>query len=200
MRKILDEIKKIYIKYNVSRYSQESSIFTHLDHHEKFMLRKLSIKARGNAFVEIGSYLGASSCFIAAGIEKSANGGKLYCIDTWKNDTMTEGKQDTYKDFLKNTSKYKNIIVPIRGFSEEAVRSSQLEKKNIDFLFIDGDHSYTGCKSDWNLFFPLLKKGAIVIFHDSGWAEGVQRVIREEVLPLVKRQDSMPNMWWGWVE
>jgi predicted O-methyltransferase YrrM len=36
----------------------------------------------------------------------------------------------------------------------------------IDFLFIDGDHSYQGVKKDWEMYGPLVKKGGVIVFHD----------------------------------
>jgi predicted O-methyltransferase YrrM len=36
----------------------------------------------------------------------------------------------------------------------------------VDVLFIDGNHSYEGVKSDINRFVPLVKKGGLVLFHD----------------------------------
>jgi predicted O-methyltransferase YrrM len=36
----------------------------------------------------------------------------------------------------------------------------------IDFLFIDGDHTYEGVKRDFELYSPLVKKGGIIAFHD----------------------------------
>lgn len=41
-----------------------------------------------------------------------------------------------------------------------------LGDKYIDFLFIDGDHSYYGVKRDFEMYGPLVKKGGIVAFHD----------------------------------
>jgi predicted O-methyltransferase YrrM len=36
----------------------------------------------------------------------------------------------------------------------------------VDFLFIDGDHSYDGVKSDFEQFRPFVRDGGIVAFHD----------------------------------
>jgi len=36
----------------------------------------------------------------------------------------------------------------------------------IDFVFIDGDHTYEGVKSDFSLYAPKVKNGGIVAFHD----------------------------------
>ena len=36
----------------------------------------------------------------------------------------------------------------------------------IDLLFIDGDHSYNGVKSDFEMYSPLVRKAGIIAFHD----------------------------------
>lgn len=36
----------------------------------------------------------------------------------------------------------------------------------LDYLFIDGDHSYSGVKSDFEKYGPLVKKGGLIAFHD----------------------------------
>ena len=38
--------------------------------------------------------------------------------------------------------------------------------KKIDFLFIDGDHSYAGVEQDFLFYAPLVRKGGIIAFHD----------------------------------
>lgn len=41
-----------------------------------------------------------------------------------------------------------------------------LNDKKVDFLFIDGDHSYDGVKMDFEKFSPLVKDGGLIAFHD----------------------------------
>lgn len=36
----------------------------------------------------------------------------------------------------------------------------------IDFLFIDGDHSYAGVKQDFETYGPLVRPGGLIAFHD----------------------------------
>ena len=36
----------------------------------------------------------------------------------------------------------------------------------IDFLMIDGDHTYNGVKADFELYSKLVRKGGIIAFHD----------------------------------
>lgn len=36
----------------------------------------------------------------------------------------------------------------------------------VDFLFIDGDHSYAGVKADFELYAPLVRSGGLIALHD----------------------------------
>ncbi len=36
----------------------------------------------------------------------------------------------------------------------------------IDFLFIDGDHTYEGVKQDFSMYAPLVRPGGIIALHD----------------------------------
>ncbi len=140
--------------------------------------------------VEIGSHLGASACFLAEGARK--RNGRVFCIDTWQNDAMPGERQDTHADFKKNTHDYSDIITPLRGFSVDVADGFS---ERIDLLFIDGDHSYEGCLSDIRNWIPKLKSGGRVVFHDYGWAKGVQRSVAECIRPIEsapgQRIDSM---------
>jgi predicted O-methyltransferase YrrM len=59
-----------------------------------------------------------------------------------------------------------------------------LAGQTIDYLFIDGDHSYEGVKSDFEMYAPMVRKGGLIAFHDivEGTSEmvgGVPRFWRE---------------------
>lgn len=43
---------------------------------------------------------------------------------------------------------------------------SMLNGKPVDFLFIDGDHSYEGVKQDFEMYSRLVAKNGIIAFHD----------------------------------
>ncbi|MCX6327723.1 MAG: class I SAM-dependent methyltransferase [Bacteroidia bacterium] len=196
LNKILIVIKNLYMKL---MFNNELLIFTHLTFNEKYTLYRHSKQLPKNSIcAEIGSYLGSSSCFITKGLSKA---GKLICIDTWGNqnmkydekDTDTE-ERDTYSEFIVNTKKYRNKIIEIRKWSTEAVEDVKKLTNKINFLFIDGDHNYEGVKKDWDLYCPLLQKGSIIAFHDTGWAEGVQKVISEDVLQVAELIKRLPNL------
>jgi predicted O-methyltransferase YrrM len=41
-----------------------------------------------------------------------------------------------------------------------------LRGQTLDYLFIDGDHTYEGVKRDFELYGPLVRKGGIIALHD----------------------------------
>jgi predicted O-methyltransferase YrrM len=188
-------ILKFYIFKN--KLSQDNLIFTHLTEQEKILIYKIIKTNKPNICVEIGSFVGASSCFICNAIPKKS---KLYCIDTWGNHAMkyceedNEYERDTYEVFQTNTQKYRNKIIEIRKWSTEAIDDLRQYESSIDFLFIDGDHNYESVKKDWELYSPLLHINSVVAFHDTGWADGVNKVISESVISRSKKIAELPNI------
>lgn len=178
------------------------AIPTHLTDREKVKLMRLAAGVERDAgrdvtAVEIGAYLGASSTFLASGLRR--RGSRVLSVDTWANDAMTEGPQDTMEAFRRNTARFGERIVPVRGWSDEPATVAAVAARagRIDLLFIDGDHSYDGVLKDWSSYSPLLADGATVVMHDHGWADGVRRVVSELIAPRTERQGSLPNLWWG---
>lgn len=128
---------------------------------------------RGGTVVEIGSFTGKSSCFLASGL---AAGARLACIDTWRNDAMPyDAPVDVMDSFLENTDPFRDRIDPLRGTSVGVARTWD---RPIDLLFIDGDHSYEGCSADIATWLPFLRWDGSIAFHDST-VPGVRRAILE---------------------
>jgi predicted O-methyltransferase YrrM len=52
--------------------------------------------------------------------------------------------------------------------SSETVRrvTETLGERDIDFLFIDGDHTYEGVKDDFEQYSPLVADGGLIALHD----------------------------------
>jgi predicted O-methyltransferase YrrM len=47
----------------------------------------------------------------------------------------------------------------------EAVKEC-LQGREVDLLFIDGDHTYEGVKQDFEMYGPLVKRSGLIAFHD----------------------------------
>lgn len=93
-------------------------------------------------------------------------------------------------------SSYKPLsqMTLITGYSYEAKSYDKVKAalggRLLDFLFIDGDHSYEGAKSDFQAYSPLVRDGGIVGFHDIGIMPECRQAFdeaigaRKEVLPI----------------
>jgi len=44
--------------------------------------------------------------------------------------------------------------------------SKLFDGRQIDLLFIDGDHSYAGVRADFEMYSPLVRSGGMIAFHD----------------------------------
>jgi predicted O-methyltransferase YrrM len=125
--------------------------------------------------VELGSYLGASTCYLAAGA--ATKDARICCIDTWQNETMPDGLRDTFAEFQRNTAGIAARLALVRKPTVE-VEPSDLPAK-IDLGFIDADHSYEATKADAALLAPLIAPEGRLAFHDTTYFHGVARVIAE---------------------
>lgn len=166
-------------------------IRTDLTRQEQLLLYRLAKNVREGGIVEIGSYLGASACFLAAGAAKAQ--AHLYCIDTWNNDAMTEGRRDTFAEFRRNTGRHRSRITPVRALSTDAARELSIP---VGLLFVDGDHSRDAVAADLFAWLPKVRSGGWLALHDSGWADGVRSAITEIVEPLrIGDPIELPNLY-----
>lgn len=76
-------------------------------------------------------------------------------------------KKNIYRRFARPTQK----LHLLRGDSHSLAMLAELKKHlpgdgKIDFLFIDGDHTYQGVKSDFEMYSSLVRPGGVIAFHD----------------------------------
>ena len=117
------------------------------------LLRELEIIAPVRTVLEIGTHTGNS-------------------LRVWRECLDPElliGVQDT--DELSERTQFELNVVAIRGRSQEErtydrVRQS-LSGQEIDFLYIDGDHTLKPLRQDWALYAPLVRPGGIAVLHDA---------------------------------
>src|SRR5262245_50824733 len=117
---MLSELEALILKARIRRQglAKYMSVFSDTTPHERLKLYWLaSSQPKGARALEIGSHLGSSALFLAAGLKNL--GGRLYCVDTWMNETMPDGPRNTYFEFSSNTRPYASIITPIRKKSQE---------------------------------------------------------------------------------
>ncbi len=114
--------------------------------------------------IEIGSYMGESILlFNSIGIFN-----EIHSIEPFEGHEQHMVDYGYDWDFVKeefktNTRLCKNII-QYEDYSYNVV--DNFEDNSIDFIYIDGDHSYAGVKRDVELFIPKVKNGGFIGGHD----------------------------------
>ncbi len=161
-----------------------------------FMVDFLKEKFGSNNIIgiEIGVEGGTLSSYL---LKHCSNITKLYCIDPWKHfpNSKFDGSKPQeshdyhYKRFLQLTEPYKDRCVVLKMISDEAI---YYIKEKVDFIFIDGEHSYDFILRDIINYLPLLKTGGWIGGHDYS-TSSVKKAV-DEICPNRIIEES--NTWW----
>jgi hypothetical protein len=116
--------------------------------------------------VELGTHYGHSYFSFCEAVSAENDEKTFYAVDTWQGDEHA-GKYDSiiYDEVKKNNEKYAKFSTLMKMTFDEA--ANNFENKSIDILHIDGLHTYDAVKHDFEKWFPKLKAGALVLFHDT---------------------------------
>ena len=123
--------------------------------------------------VEVGVYRGAYSEVLLKAIPNL----KLTGVDLWN---LYPGYRDYKKDDIRNAEteareRTKNFNCEfIKDWSDRAVR--KFADESLDFVYIDGNHSYEQTVQDISLWSKKVKKGGLVCGHDfEDWSRNWRR-------------------------
>lgn len=132
---------------------------------------------------EIGVFEGFNTREFAL---RSPNDAIIYAIDPFFKSSMgiCYGEIIAKREWKRN--KIRNKIKIIKGFSWD-VESSIPDK--IDFLFVDGDHTFDGVKKDFDIYKNKMALHGTIALHDArvfntGWTNhdwGPVRLVKEVV-------------------
>ncbi len=126
--------------------------------------------------VEIGSFLGRSAVLLA-GARKLQGSGKVYCVDPFDASgdafsasvyqALRSGKGRSLRERFDANIRRAGLtdwVEVCQGRAEEVVGDWN---QPIDLLFLDGDQSFGGAQSAYNLWAPYLKPGGLLAIHNS---------------------------------
>jgi Methyltransferase domain len=156
----------------------------------------IDLVTKNGVGAEVGVHLGEFSSTILA----LARPQKLYLIDPWKHfpeptyrQSMYGGERDIQKEM---DARYEKVVLKFdREISSGTVKvcrelsvdaALRIGEGELDFVYIDGDHSYQGVSQDLKSFFPKVKKGGLIIGDDYSlggwWKDGIVRAFNEFVV------------------
>lgn len=156
----------------------------------------LEMLPRHSVGAEIGVHLGDFSAEILRILAPA----RLHLVDPWKHFDAPAYEQAWYGGGAKRgqnemDERYESVlmrfrreihagqVVVHRGFSSDF--GVALPAEHLDWIYIDGDHTYEVVKHDLELFFGKIKRGGHLLgddYHDGGWwAGGVKKAVDEFV-------------------
>jgi hypothetical protein len=121
---------------------------------------------RPQLIVELGTYSGLSYFTFCQAMLENDIDGTAYAIDTWEGDDHTgEYGEKIYRQVDDHAREhYRGISYLLRQRFDEA--QAHFDTGSIDLLHIDGLHTYDAVKEDFETWYPKVKPGGIVLFHD----------------------------------
>jgi predicted O-methyltransferase YrrM len=124
------------------------------------------VKTLGNNL--IGVEIGVSGGFNAKNILLSLPIKKLYLVDPYET-FMQNGesiKQHDGEEYEKAWRRLKEFEFKVEFILKDSCKAVKDIPNNLDFVYIDGNHSYKSVKRDIENYYPKVKKGGILGGHD----------------------------------
>lgn len=148
-------------------------------------------------FVEVGSYKGRSSSFMAVEIINSGKDIKLDCVDHWLGSDEPGHIEDQdvlngtlFEAFTRNMLPVAGRYKAIRNWSGVASRS--YPDLSLDFVFLDASHDYLAVKRDIEAWWPKVRAGGWLAGDDYHWGS-----VRAAVHDILHTKGIVTNKY-GW--
>jgi hypothetical protein len=157
---------------------------------------------------EVGVFTGESSAVLLAGLPRAL----LYLVDAWRPPWTGDPRQSTHDPYLTLTREEwalrRRIALESTQFAEdrrvvieaELLQAAKAVPGDLDFVFLDADHSYEGTLRAIERYWPkLAPERGLMSGHDYGFLEfpGVAEAVDEfaSVNGLTVRRES-DFFWW----
>lgn len=151
-----------------------------------YLLYRLARDGEGaGAIVEIGSWMGLSTAWLASG-SREAGREPVHAVDVFdggrmlREEAVIRREGTTYHRFVENMEALGlfDHIAPVVADSARAARDWR--GGAIRLLFVDGDHGYEAVRRDCDLWTPQLAVGGYLVLDDAiDHYPGVLQVCRE---------------------
>ncbi len=162
-----------------------------------YLFNSLNLLGHG---VEIGVQAGEFS----KTIRTTWKGKFLHLVDRWKydpgyNDIANLSDDDQKKLYFKVVEMFADDPSVMIHRMDSLVASESFPDNYFDWIYIDADHSYTGCKADLNAWYPKLKPGGIFAGHDflDGVYEAGDFGVKSAVEEFIKDKNIQLNLTFG---
>ncbi len=121
---------------------------------------------RPSKVVELGTYNGHSYFVFCQSMIENDIDGLCYAVDTWGGDEHTGEYDESIFEEVRHHARdhYRGISYLMRMLFNDAVH--HFEDESIDLLHIDGLHTYDAVQEDFTNWYPKVRPGGVILFHD----------------------------------
>ena len=149
----------------------------------------LYLVKEGTVGAEIGVWMGNTSINFA-----KKNPAELHLVDSWSIEPYKESTEHgSYENYLKRYSNvcggsteeqfqakydqvYESVVNKFKGMPNVYIHRMSSDKwfdqrkdNSLDWIYVDGDHSYEGCLRDLENAFRVVKSGGLILGDDYQW-------------------------------
>lgn len=142
--------------YDAEGYTFSDGYEHRLDKDSSSIMYSLIREYKPKSCLEIGPWLGGSSCIIMTALQKNGGDFTYHCSEL--DDSRRAG---TWHHVLEKCGRAPQMLGDV---TQELINIPE----KLDFAFIDTDHDLATTEWIVDNIFPRLKKGALLVFHD--WA------------------------------
>ena len=152
--------------------------------------------------LEIGTYEGRSTAWLAENAFMRGNGGSIFCIDSWsggeEHDKARMAEVEGRFDHNRSVAEKRfppTTIRKLKGQShDQMIRLLAHEgRETFDFIYVDGSHQAPDVLGDLILAMMLCKPNGVIVCDDYLWGEGNENVLHRPKIAI----DSFTNCFAG---
>jgi len=122
---------------------------------------------RPKVLLEIGTFNGGTLYIFS----RAADSDALILSADLPGGLFGGGSPDWMVPLFRSFPKDRQSLRLLRANSHDSKTLEEIKRiigtRGIDFLFIDGDHTYEGVKRDFEMYSPLVNSGGMIAFHDT---------------------------------
>ena len=154
-----------YVPPSITQFEAKHMVFSTWVDHMAFGY-DLVAAIKPQLLVELGTHHGLSFFTFCQAMKEQGIDGTCYGIDTFEGDAHTDGYDESVFNSVQSHARanYHGIAYLMRMLFNEAL--AHFSDESVDLLHIDGLHTYEAVSEDFQNWYPKVKPGGIIIFHD----------------------------------
>lgn len=155
----------VYIPPSIRHFTPLHMVFSTWVDHLPFGY-DLVASLRPKLLAELGTHKGLSYFTFCQSMKENEIDGLCYAIDSFEGDEHTDKYDESVFNAVNthNREHYHGFSYLMRMYFNDALR--HFSEETIDLLHVDGFHTYEAVSEDFKNWYPKVRPGGIILFHD----------------------------------